>query len=140
MLEGVLMMVQNTSKSAKTRARLIPGDIVSVQADSIKFAVIKVLAIDEEGVYGLLYPQLFMERPRIVNVHALQTSRAGPIHFALTHDLFALCRPEIITHKQVTDDELKDCPLGAAKNSDWGKRTDSEAPADPGVKNWRAES
>jgi hypothetical protein len=130
-------MAQNTSINAKTRARLMPGDIASVQADSIRFAIIKVLAIDEDGVYGLLYSHLFTARPRIVNIQTLQISRSGPIHFALNHDLFAQCRPELITHKEVTEDELRECPLWTEKNPEWRQSTEGEGPSNPGIKNCR---
>ena len=111
-------MVRKTSKNSKTRASLIRGDIVSVQAEDGKFAVMKILVTDEAGVYGRLYPQLFTERPRIVNIHGLETAPLGTIHFALTHDRFALCQPEVITHRQVTEKELRDYPFWAIKTSD----------------------
>jgi hypothetical protein len=111
-------MVYKISKDAKRRASVIPGDVVSVLTDDGKFAILKVLVIDEAGVYGLLYAKLFMERPLIVNIYGLQIAPFGPVHFALTHEHFALCHPEVITHRQVTENELRDYPLWAIKNSD----------------------
>ena len=51
-------MAREISKNAKTRA-FIPGDIVSVQAEDDKFAVMKILAMDETGLYGLLYARIW---------------------------------------------------------------------------------
>jgi hypothetical protein len=102
-------MVQKISKDEKTGVPFTPGDVVSVQAEDGQFAVMKILASDEVGVYGLLYAQLFTERPRIVNIHGLPTA-----HFALTHERFALFQPETIAHKLVTEDELRGHPLWTA--------------------------
>ena len=114
-------MVRKTSKNSKTRASLIRGDIVSVQSDGGKFAIMKILVIDEAGIYGLLYAQLFPERPRIVNIYGLEIAPSTPVPFALTHDRFALFRPEVITHRRVTEKELRDYPFWATKTSDCPK-------------------
>ena len=119
-------MVHRVSRDARTRATFIPGDVVSVRADGGKFAIMKVLVIDGIGICGLLYAKLFADRPRIVNIFGLQTAPPGPIHFALTHDNFALCRPEVIAHRQVTDEELTDYPLWAVNTSDYRARPGGE--------------
>jgi hypothetical protein len=111
-------MTRDISRNSKTRASLIAGDVVSIQAEDSKFAVMKILVTDEAGVYGLLYAQLFAERPRIVNIHGLEIAPFGTIHFAITHDRFAQFHPEVITHRQVTEKELMDYPFGAIKTSD----------------------
>ena len=116
-------MVQEISKDAKTRASLIPGDVVSVEADDGKFAIMKILVMEDAGVYGLIYARLFTERPRIVNIDGLQIG-----HFALTHDHFARHRPELITHEEVTQEELRDYPFWATKVSGCGKSAGSERP------------
>lgn len=112
------MMAREISRNSKTRTSLIAGDVVSVQAEDGKFAVMKILVTDEAGVCGRLYAQLFTERPRVVNIHGLEIAPFGTIHFAITHDRFALCQPEVITHRQVTEKELRDYPFWAVKTSD----------------------
>jgi len=99
--------------SGRTRRQFVPGDIVSIQAEDGKFAVIKILVADEAGVYGLIYGRLFTERPRIINISGLQVA-----HFAFTRDHFAQYQPEFLAHKEVTEEELKDYPFWATKISD----------------------
>jgi hypothetical protein len=119
-------MAREISKNAKTQRPLIPGDVVSVKAEDGKFAIMKILVMDEAGVYGRLYAQLFPERPRIVNIYGLEIAPSAPAHFAFTRDHFAQHKPEVITHRQVTEKELSDYPLWAIKTSDCRKRAGGE--------------
>jgi hypothetical protein len=99
----------------------MPCDIVSIQAEDDRFAVMKILAIGDDGVYGLIYARLFTERPRVVNITGLQVS-----YFAFTHDHFVRHLPEILVHKEVTEDKPRDYPFSATKMSDHGGRTGGE--------------
>ena len=104
-------------RKAKTQSLCAPvhaGDIVSVVTGADKFGVMKILAVDDNGVHARLYVQRFAERPLLANINELTVAAFDPnnenilslCHLPLTHDHFALWEPDVITSQPVTDDEL----------------------------------
>jgi hypothetical protein len=84
------------------------GDIVSAIADDGTFRILKILAVDEEGLYTKLFAQQYAERPRLIKIKELSTPPIGPVNFPLAHARLASCNPEVIAYQQVTDEELED--------------------------------
>jgi hypothetical protein len=91
-----------------SRLPFTAGDIVSAIADDGTFRILKILAVDEGGVYAKLFAQQYADRPHLINIKQLSTPPVGPVNFPLAHARLALCNPEVIAYQQVTDEELQD--------------------------------
>ncbi len=89
----------------------VAGDIVSVLSQDGKYRILKILVVDELGLYTQLFAQQFTERPRLINISKLSTPAFGPVNFPVTHEQFALCKPEVIAYQRVSDEDLKDYRL-----------------------------
>jgi hypothetical protein len=92
------------------------GDLVSVVTDDGKFGVVKILAVDSNGVHVRLYVQRYEERPEAAQIEALDTAPFGPEHeqpfsaghLPLSGSSFAGWEPEIVSRgHQVEAEELE---------------------------------
>jgi hypothetical protein len=110
-MASIIRRLMNTIRHAGGGVRptetsvLASGDLVSVVTDDGLFGVVKILAVDEEGVHARLYVQRFKRRPLVGDLGELSTSPFGPEHdnpfsighIPLSHRSFIGWEPEIIT-------------------------------------------
>ena len=89
----------------------VAGDIVSVLSQEGKYRILRILVVDERGLFTQLFAQQFTDRPRMINISRLSTPAFGPVNFPVTHEQFSLCRPEVIAYQRVGDEDLKDYRL-----------------------------
>ena len=94
----------------------VAGDIVSVLSQDGKYRILKVLVVDEGGLFTQLYAQQFTDRPRLINIIRLSTPAFGPVNFPVTHEQFAQCRPEVLAYQRVNDEDLEDYRLWVKDN------------------------
>jgi hypothetical protein len=94
----------------------VAGDIVSVTAKDGTFQILKILAVDEGGLYTQIFSQKFTNRPRLVNIDELTPPIWGPVTLPVTHDQLALCQPEVIGYHKVLDEDLKDYRIWRSEN------------------------
>ncbi len=97
-------------------ADLVAGDLCAIQAGEAGFAVLKVLAVDPEGVHVRLYKQRFRSLPTTPDPAELSlgvfkvdgdTSDAFSIgHLPLTREALAVSWPVRIAHRPVLTGEL----------------------------------
>lgn len=91
------------------------GQLVSVLTDGGEFGVLKLLAVDAEGVHGRLYVQRFASRPSMAEIGELSVAPFGPEHdhpfsighMPLSHGTFAGWQPVPLGEQPVTEDELE---------------------------------
>jgi hypothetical protein len=97
-------------------SHLAPGDLVSVLCDDGLHGVVKVLAVDRQGVHARLYVQRFEQRPCQVEVRELSTAPFGqghdnPFsigHMPLSHAAFAAWQPQTLARGEaVAEEELE---------------------------------
>ena len=80
------------------------GDLASVATDEGGFGVVKILAVDAEGVHIRLHVQRFERRPTFAELPELTTAGFGPGHdnplsmghLPLSHRSFAGWEPELL--------------------------------------------
>jgi hypothetical protein len=106
MMNRVVSIPEGETKMS--RLPFTAGDIVSAIADDGTFRILKILAVDEGGIYTKLFAQQYAERPRLIKIKELSTPPVGPVNFPLAHARLASCNPEVIAYQQVTDEELQD--------------------------------
>ena len=95
---------------------LVAGDLCAIQAGEAGFAVLKILAVDPDGVHVRLYKQRFRSLPATPDPAELSlgafkvdggTSDAFSIgHLPLTREALAVSWPVRVAHRSVLADEL----------------------------------
>lgn len=101
--------------TCRARPRYVEGGLYSVSADNGRFAVVKILKIDDGGVHLRMYSNTFAQRPSNVDTSTLYmagvdhkpTEHLGMGHAPLSHASFQTWGAAFIKREPVRDEELE---------------------------------
>jgi hypothetical protein len=88
------------------------GDVYSVKDGKGRFAVVKVLAADDDAIHLCLYSQRFETRPSSIRSEDLavlppgEGDGLGILHLPMPVNAFNGWKPQLLLRTSVTDDEL----------------------------------